>query len=498
MSTLGMDDPGASGVALPALIDGDLPKTILPVVDVAASPILAGHVGRALLWLAVPVLGEQMLNMLVGLTDMFLAGYIGPEATVAVGLAAHFSWLIGIIFGLIGTAATAMVSRAIGQRSHEDANHAANQAVALALGLGVAASIAVVNLAPFVPRLFGLESRAAALATHFIRIDGLGQVLWGAMFVGNACMRGSGDTRTPLRLMAIVNVCNMAISAVLSLGLPGLVHPLGVTGIATGTAMARTIGGLLVMTTLARGGGRVVAAGPGGAAVLKLHLRQMRPHAATIRRLLRIGVPAGLDGMTIWLGQLFFVRIIVGMAVGDDQTALYAAHIIGVRIESLSYLSAYAWAIAAATMVGQSLGARDSERAVRSGQIAAKQSAAIAAVLGVVYFVFAPQLYGLFAGQQRVIDIGVPALRWLALFQIPCALMIVYPGALRGAGDTRFPLLFAVVGMACVRLPLAYLGGHVLHWGLPGAWIGMFGDMSVRASLGAWRFAQGGWKRVRV
>jgi MATE family multidrug resistance protein len=494
-----MDDPGASGVALPALIERELPKATPAASAATGSPILTGHVGRALLWLALPVLGEQVLNMCVLLTDMFLAGFIGSEATVAVGLAAHLAWLVGIIFGLVGTAATAMVARAIGQRRPDEANQFANQAVALAIGMGVTASITVISVAAFVPRLFGLHSAAAALATHFIRIDGLGQVLWGAMFVGNACMRGAGDTRTPLRLMAIVNLCNMSVSAVLSLGVPGLVPRLGVSGIAAGTAIAQTIGGVLAIATLAQGrSGRASVAVITGAAALKLRLAQMRPCPATLWRLLRIGVPAGLDGITIWLGQLLFVRIINGLGTGDLQTDIYAAHIIGIRIESLSYLSAYAWATAAATMVGQSLGARDPDRAERSGQIAARQATAIAAFLTLFYLVFAPQLYGLFAGQQRVIDIGVPALRWLAFFQIPCALMIVYPGALRGAGDTRFPLVFAVVGMALVRLPLAYLGGHVLRWGLPGAWIGMFGDMTMRASLGAWRFRQGGWKKVRV
>ncbi len=493
-----MDDPGASGVALPTPIEHALVTAPGGAAASTASPILRGNVGRALIWLALPVLGEQVLNMCVLLTDMFLAGFISPEATVAVGLAAQFAWLVGIIFGLVGTAATAMVARAIGQQRPDEANHFANQAVAMAIGMGAAASITVISMAAYVPTLFGLHSGAAALATHFIRIHGLGQVLWGAMFVGNACMRGVGDTRTPLRLMAVVNLCNMAVSAVLSLGLPGVVPRLGVSGIAAGTAIAQTFGGILVMATLARGGGRAKAAVITGAAALRLRLHQMRPCPATIWRLLRIGVPAGLDGVTIWVGQLLFVRIINGLAAGDEQTHIYAAHIIGIRIESLSYLSAYAWATAAATMVGQSLGARDPDRAERSGQIAARQAAAIAVVLTVFYLTMAPRLYGLFTSQQRVIDIGVPALRWLALFQISCVLMIVYPGALRGAGDTRFPLMFAVVGMAFVRLPLAWLGGHVLRWGLPGAWIGMFGDMTMRALLGAWRFRQGGWKRIRV
>ncbi len=493
MSGSGLNDPEASGISMPSVPDGGSPEDAGMAGGAPVSPILTGRVGRAMFWLAIPVLGEQALNMCVGFWDMFLARFVGPEATVAVGLAAHFSWLIAILFTLVATAATALVARAFGERKPADANLFAAQATGLGLGMGMAAAVVVSVAAPIVPSLFGLHSEAAAMATRFIRVETIGHCLGGVMYVGNACRRGAGDTRTPMWTMAFVNACNIAISSVLSLGLLGLSPRLGVTGIAAGTACARIIGGLVVLATLARPRRRT-----GDDREVRIRFRQMRPRGDIARRLLRIGVPAGLDGLTIWLGQLLFVRIINGLATGDLQTDTYAAHIIGIRIEALSYLSAYAWATAAATMVGQSLGARDPTRAERSGHLAARQSAAIAAVLSVVYFALAPQLYGLFAADPRVIEIGVPAFRWLALFQIPCALMIVYPGALRGAGDTRFPLAFAVVGMAAVRLPLAYLGGHILHWGLPGAWIGMFADMSVRATLGAWRFRQGGWKAVRV
>lgn len=481
MNTINPSEPEAAAVA--------------PVSPDSGSPILAGRVGRTLFWLALPVLAEQTLNMCVVFADIFLARFVGPEATVAVGLAGQFSWLAGILFGLVGTGATAVVARAFGRRDYDDANRATNQAMLLGIAMGIATAVTVILVSPWVPALFGLKSNAAETARRFIRIDGFGQVLWGALFIGNACLRGSGDTRTPLRIMAVVNVVNVGISAALSLGVPGVANGIGITGIAVGTACARTIGGVLVLLTLSRRG---LGSSAASARAITLCPGRMRPHGPTLWRLLRIGVPAGADGLTIWVGQLLFVKVINGLATGDLQTHTYAAHIIGIRVESLSYLSAYAWAIAAATMVGQSLGAAEPARAARSGHIAAMQSAAIAAVLGVVYYVFAPQLYGLFTKDPRVMEIGVPAMRWLALFQIPCALMIVFPGALRGAGDTRFPFAFALIGMAGARLPLAYLGGHILRWGLPGAWMGMFADMVVRSSLNGWRFYQGGWKKARV
>jgi len=496
MSSLHPDDPDATGLALPALgrPAEDLPPAAEPD---RLSPLLTGSVGRALLGLAVPVLAEQILNTLVGITDIFLARFVGPRATVAVGMAAQFGWLIGILFGLVGTAATALVARSFGQRAYAQAGHVANQAIGIALGMGVVFSLGVLAVAPRIPPLFGLESDAVPLAVRYVRIDAVGHLLSGVLFVGSACLRGAGDTRSPLGVMIIVNACNIAVSAVLTLGLGG-VPTLGVAGIAAGTAVARLMGGGLILLTLARGRASGPAASIDSAARLRLDRRHLRPRPETFRRLMRIGLPAGLDGLAIWLGQLLFVKIINALAKGDLQTDIYAAHIIGIRIESLSYLPSFAWATAAATMVGQSLGAGRPDRAYRSGQLAARQAATLTFLLGLTYTLLAPQWYRLFTDSARVIAIGTPALRLLGLFQIPCALMIVYVGALRGAGDTRFPLLFSLVGMVVVRLPLAYLGGHVLGWGLPGAWIGMFADMTARAGLGMWRFMQGGWKRVRV
>jgi putative MATE family efflux protein len=363
--------------------------------------------------------------------------------------------------------------------------------------MGLAAVGLVNAFATQVPVLFGLRNEAVPAAILYLRIDAVGHFLGCAMFVGNACLRGAGDTRTPMRVMVIVNLTNMAVSAALVFGVAGLIPPCGVAGIAWGTTAARLLGGSLVLLTLIRAQGASWSR-EGGSALLKLRLSRMAPHGEMFRRLLRIGIPAGMDGLALWLGQMVFLRIINGLAEGREQADIFAAHVTGVRIESLTYLPAYAWASAAATMVGQSLGARDENRAVRSGHIAAVQAGVQAGLLSLVYFFFAPQLYGFFSAEPQVVAVGVPAFRLLAFFQIPLAAEIVFKNALRGAGDTRYPLVFTLIGMFAVRMPLGYLAGHVLNGGLVGAWIGMCGDLLLRSILSTARFLQGGWKRVRV
>jgi putative MATE family efflux protein len=288
--------------------------------------------------------------------------------------------------------------------------------------------------------------------------------------------------------MCVVNAWNVIASASLRFGF-GPLPEMGAVGIPLGTLSARILGGLIVLVLLRR-----------GRSGLRLRGRDLKYRWSSIVRLLRVGVPAGLDGMLMWTCAIIFLRIISGLAAGEAQAATVAAHFVAMRVEALSYLPAFAWATAAATIVGQSLGAGMPERAMRAGHLAALQGAGMCFVMGILYFIFAPQIYWVFnsADYARVAAIGVPALRIEAFFQVPLGLMIIYTFALRGAGDTKWPLLFTFIGMAVVRLPLGYLGGIVLHGGLIGAWVGMFGDMTCRAILSTLRFSRGKWQRIRV
>lgn len=467
-----------------------------------ATHLLRRSVASALLWLALPVLGEQFLNLFVGLTDTYLAGTVSKEATTAIGLATQVGWLVGLLFAFIGTGATALVSRHAGMGSQSGANHFTNQSIVAAVGMGLIGSILVWSVAPVLPRILGWSEEPASIAVEYLRIDAFGYILFSITTIGAACWRGMGDTRTPLYVMGVVNLVNVAVSAALRFGW-GPFPEFGVTGIVIGTVTARTLGGMIVLMLLLR-----------GRSGLKLLAPELRLRAESMRRLLWVGIPAGCDGILLWTGQFFFLLIISRLATGGEQAAMLAAHFVGIRVEALSYLPAFAWATAASTLVGQSLGARNPARASHSGHLAALQGAAMCLVMGIGYFIFAPQIYAAFNANEdleRVSRIGIPALRLLAFFQIPLALMIIYTNALRGAGDTRWPLLYTTIGMGLVRLPLAWvLGtgvlrepvaaatGIMLPDGLLGAWVGMCGDMTTRALLSGLRFARGRWQRIQV
>jgi len=311
-----------------------------------------------------------------------------------------------------------------------------------------------------------------------------------------ACLVGAGDTRTGFWVLGGVALVNLPLAWSLFHGW-GPFPALGFEGIAIGTAVSQMLGGVAVLTVLAR-----------GRAGLRLRPRLLVPDWGLIRRLLRVSVPAGVDSLSQVVGQLWFLSIV--NQLGDVASS---AHGLAIRWEALGYLSGAAFGTAAMTLVGQGLGAGRPERAARNGWTAFGLGCALMCTMGAVFFTLAPQMFRLFCPnpeQQPIVDAGVPVLRLVAFSMPAVASCIILNYALRGAGDTRVPMMFTWFGFLCVRIPLAYLltagrldlgplgsvGGYQL--GLIGAWYAMFADLIVRGSLFLYRFASGRWQTVRV
>ncbi|HUG90969.1 MAG TPA: MATE family efflux transporter [Planctomycetaceae bacterium] len=450
------------------------------------SGLLEGDLRRTVFLLALPVLCEQFLHYLVGLTDTWLSGRISSAATSAVGLGAYVGWLASLFFSLVGTGTTALVARHWGAGEFDAANRVVNRSVALAGLLGAAFYALLFVLAPLFARLLEMHGDTGQVVVRYLRLDGIGYVFLSVSTVGAAALRGSGDMRTPMLVLGLVNVVNVAVSTSLVFGL-GPIPPIGIDGIVIGTVVARFGGGLLILGVLARGSNG-----------LRLIRRELRVRGETVRRILRIGVPAGIEGAVMWSGHFVFLMIIANLAADGRSSDVFAAHMVGIRVEALTYLPAVAWGAAAATLIGQSLGAGRPERAMRGGHEAALQCSALAVLISIAFYAGARPIYELMHTDDAVREIGVAPFRLLALFQVPLVWSIVYVFALRGAGDTRFPLVFTLFGTLLVRLPVAYVCGIVLDGGLFGAWIGMCGDVAVRAVFALVRFSRGRWTGVRI
>jgi putative MATE family efflux protein len=301
--------------------------------------------------------------------------------------------------------------------------------------------------------------------------------------VGNACLRGAGDTITGMVAMIVTNVVNIVLAWSLVVGW-GPLKAWGWDGIAVGTATGYVVGGLVVLVRLIR-----------GRAGLRLTWRGLRPDPDLIRRLLKIGLPGGADILSIVLCQMWFVSIV-------NQLGLLAAaaHGVAIRIESLAYLPGAAFQVASATLCGQYLGAGDQRRATQSVLTALAVGGGLMTGAGVFFLLAADPLASLFlrADQAHVQQLAAQLLRIVALAMPPLALTMIFNGALRGAGDTRWPLLFSLIGYIGVRIPLAYWLAFDWGLGVYGAWYAMLADLFLRCMLVSWRFFHGGWKQVRV
>lgn len=448
------------------------------------SVVAAPGVARALFRLALPVLAEQFLSMLVGLSDTLLTGhYLSQQHLAAINQAGYTAWLFFTFFTVITVGATAMVARFVGAQDGRTANRVTNQAVLAGLLLAAPGTLAAALLVEPLVGAMQLPAEPAALAIRYLQwlIPALPAVMLQAVTI--ACLHGAGDTLSGLLAMICVNVVNVVVSWALTLGV-GPLPQLGWDGIALGTAVGHVAGAALLVAWLLR-----------GRAGLRLRLAELRPDGSLMRRLLRIGVPGGVDALAVVFCQLWFLAI-----VNQLGSLAAAAHGIAIRIEALAFLPGTAFQVGAATLAGQFLGAHDFVRARRSVVVASCWCGGLMSLAGVVFFCGAEPLAQLFvrAEEVAVARQAAPLLRIVSLSMPALALMLVLIGALRGSGDTRWPLSFTLIGFLLVRIPLAYLLAHVWGWGVSGAWYAMVADIYARALLVFLRFRHGGWQRVRV
>ena len=426
-------------------------------------------------------MGEQLLSMAVGIVDTFLVGHLGAASLAAVGLANQWVFMATTLFGAIATGATALIARFTGAQENDQANEVLRQSVLLGALIGVMATILGLSLAGPAVTLLGAEEDVVKLGASYLRVVSSIFFFSTLMFIGNASLRGAGDTRTPLFVMLVVNVLNIIIAWTAINGPFGLPR-LGVVGSALGAATGRLVGGVLVMAILLK-----------GRAGIRLTLAGWRPDLGLIRRILRVGLPTGLEQLLFRTGHMVFARILAELG-----TVAYAANQVAINGWALSFMPGFGFALAATTLVGQSLGARDPEGAQQRGYTAYRLGAGLMGMVGLAFLLFPAQIVGFFTDDPQVIALGTMPLRMVGLIQPLLAATMIFAGGLRGAGDTRFPMFINGGAIWLIRLPLAYLLALVLGWGLPGAWAALALDMSLRGVLNFLRFRGGRWKTIKV
>lgn len=464
----------------------------LPHSQPRSTPLL-----RPLLLLALPVLAEHMLHILVGMTDAYLANNMIDTASLtgaaldqanatnaaagaAVGSITYILWFVGLIVSSIGTGSTAIIARATGAKHRRLANKVAGQSIFVAAIVGSAFAVVMYFAAPFLATLTKLPPDAAAYFRDYIRILCFGFPFAVLMFTANSCLRGAGDTITPALAMITVDVVNVGLSTTLTWGLLGM-PTLGFKGIAIGTMCAYVSGGALQII--------VLIVGRGG---LRLYLHRLRPEWLTIKRILRIGLPSGGEGLLMWVGNFIVLQVVnsLGAIAGTS-------HNLAIRMESLSYMSGFAIAMAVSTMVGQSLGANDPHRARRAALLGFAIGGSAMTLLGVTFLLASTWWARLFSSDPAVIEQAAGCLYLAGFIQAPFAAAIVFGSALRGAGDTTSVMLLNLASILIVRCGAVWVLSH-FNPTLHAVWMILCGELCLRGGMLYLRFASGRWRHTRV
>jgi len=455
--------------------------------------LLDGSIKKNIMILAWPAIIEMLMATLVQFVDTAMVSSLGPVGIAAVAINMSPMWLLNGMFMGLSVGTTALVARHIGAGEPKEAAYITRQSMIIGVIGAAVLSASILLFGQKVPVFMGAEEEVLAPATDYIKIISATFILSFTSFIVASALRGAGDTKTPMRINIISNVVNVIgnfflifpsrnISLIgMEVFVPGA--GMGVAGAALATSVSRGLAGLLMVIKLY-----------GRNSVIKPELRgTYLPDIKVLKRILHVGLPSAVERITLSLGQVLFTRIVAGLG-----TIQLAAHHIAIVAEAISYMPGFGFSIAATTLVGQMLGAGRPQKAEVYGKETLKLGVLVMSVMGIVFLVFPGFLMRIFTNDPEVIGYGVVCLRIIALCQPFFASTMIQAGALRGAGDTRWPLYITIICMWGVRLLTAWFFVYVLDLGLMGAWFGMALDFIARGILMFIRFNRGDWKNIEV
>lgn len=440
-----------------------------------------GPLGEALLLLAVPMVLEMVMESVFAVVDVYWVASLGAPAVAAVGLTESvLSLMYAVAMGL-SMGATALVARRVGEKDPEGAARSAVQAAAVALAASVPFSVAGIAFAPDLLRLMGADAETVAVGSGYMAwMLGSNAVIM-LLFVLNAVFRGAGDAAIAMRVLWLANGINLILDPALIFGW-GPLPALGVTGAAVATTTGRGIAVMVQLAVLLRGGEHI-----------RIAWAHVRIRAEVMARLVKTsagGIAQFIVATTSWV---FLVRIVA--TFGAEALAGYT---IAIRVFLFTLLPAWGLSNAAATLVGQNLGAGKPERAERSVWVAGGVTMVLLGAISVGYVIGAEALIRLFTDEAAVVQIGSESLRVIAYGYAIYAWGMVLPQAFNGAGDTLTPTWINLGCFWALQIPLAWALALPMGWGPSGVYWAIVAAEAAMAFVAAVLFQRGRWKTAVV
>jgi multidrug resistance protein, MATE family len=430
-----------------------------------------------------PMLIIMLLNFLVGVVDVYVAGLISPEVQAAVGFVSQIFFLTIIIANAISIGSLALVSRAVGARDPSKAVEVARQSLMFGAIIAVAITIPGLFLYKEIVALTGFPTEIRDMAGHFLQVYALALGVNYLLIISNSIFRACGEVKKPLLTMTVVSAINIVLNFLLVFGIfqfPGM----GYIGIAVASAVSVAVGTAMNLLFFRFG------------SWAGIYKRPWSLSGEIIRKTLSISWPAALLQIAWNAGSIILYNVL--SRLGDASITALAAITNGFRIEGVIFLPAFALNMAASVLIGQNLGAGNPERAEKVGWKIGMTGVVFMSSMALIIFILAERIAAAFTDNPAVLAETVRYLRYNMLSEPFMALSVVLGGGLQGAGDTRGTMWVVGTAMWVIRLPLAYIFALVMGYGATGVWIAMVISMVIQGILMARRFRGGKWKGVKV
>lgn len=440
------------------------------------------YILKRILNLAIPSMIEMFLTTLVGIADTVMIGkYLEAAGISAMAMANQIIFPVVFIFSAFNAGTTAIVARHIGAKEYDEANEGAGQSLLLNAFVGILlVAVMVIFYEKFI-RLFPAKKNVIDLGVEYLRIVIYSQFFMLITFAISSSLRGAGDTKTPMYVNSAVNIFNIIGNWLLIYGV-WIFPEMGIAGAALSTTLSRAIGAIFLLLITFKGNKKI-----------KLRIHDLKLKINMVKRIVKIGWSAAVE--QFFMQTSFIVINFIIISLGEVNHAIFNMVI---RIESISFMPAFGISIAATTLVGQYLGAKEQEMSIKSGNLAALLGVIMGLVLGMIFFTFPKELISIFVNDINTINASVVPVRIAAFQEWAIATMLIYSGALRGAGDTKRVMYITILRVWGIFVPLTYFFVKLTSLGIKGVFIASNIEFLVPTILFYFRFKSKKWMDIKV
>ncbi|MCL2854168.1 MAG: MATE family efflux transporter [Defluviitaleaceae bacterium] len=433
--------------------------------------------------ITLPAFFELFLISLKGVVDMIMVSNLGEQAVASVGLTQQPFFLLIAIFNAVNVGTTALVSWNVGKGDHKKAAAITRQAIIFNFGLGIiVSSVGFFGARHFFPLMID-DAQVIAYSTNFFQIITLSLAFHAVSMGITAAFRGAGQTKISMFYNLAGNALHLLLNFMLihgNLGFPAL----GVQGAAISASIARGVTFLAAMSLLLFWKKSPIR--------LKL-LSSWKPNFRTVRNIFSIGLPSAGEQFAIQTGLMVYTAMLASLGY-----YAFAAHTIAININMLAFAVSFAFGVSTTALVGQAVGRDDYDEAHRMAIFSARTARLVTSVVTISFIVFSRPILGIYTDNPVVIQYGIPVFYFMALTQFVQSSNMSTAGALRGSGDTMYPLYASIVGIWGTRLLLTALFVFVFNMGVAGGWFAFFLDQTVRSIVVKHRFNSGKWRGMKA